>query len=115
MHIGQPGRAHGNRAALILAVAALAAAGVARVAHAGPIVNDSWLDGTRTDPAAPTYSENGVDSDGDGNIESAWFVGGTGATLAPSAGHLVMNNTATSSSFTTYFTPESSPVTLANT
>src|SRR5689334_3970577 len=56
--------------------------GVGTLAHAGVIVNDTWLDGTRTDPAPPTYSENGVDSDGDLNLESAWFQGGDG-TLDP--------------------------------
>ena len=46
------------------------------------LVNDTWLDGTRTDPASPTYAENngifGGDADLDGNLESAWFRGGAG-------------------------------------
>jgi PEP-CTERM motif-containing protein len=80
-----------------------------------PLVNDTWQDGTRTDPASPVYSEFGVDSDLDGNLESAWYNGGTGATLTPSAGHLVMAGSAgASSSWTTYFTPEATPVSLLN-
>jgi hypothetical protein len=79
------------------------------------VVNDTWQDGTRTDPASPVYSENGVDADADGDIESAWFRSGTGSSLTPSAGHLVASSGAgTSMSLTTYFTPEASPVTLTN-
>src|SRR4051794_1692217 len=91
--------------------------GVGALAHGGVVVNDTWLDGTRTDPAAPTYSENGVDSDGDLNIESAWFQGGDG-TLDPTApgGPLrgaFTNSTITSSaSWTTYFSPEAGQITL---
>src|ERR1039457_7325968 len=77
-------------------------------------VNDSWQDGTRTDPAAPVYSENGTDLDSDGDLESAWFNNGNTMTATP--GHLVTTlpaNGTSSASWTTYFTPESSPVTLA--
>jgi len=84
-------------------------------AMATNIVNDTWRDGTRTDPAATTYSENGVDSDADGDIESAWFRGGSG-TLAPvgAGGPLRATGTTTSQSLTTYFTPEGSEVKLNN-
>lgn len=95
------------------AAAALSAGGWALAA---PVVNDTWIDGTRSDPAAPVYSERGVDADGDGNLESAWFLGG-GGTLDPvgPGGPLRATLGATgSSSYTTYFTPESSPITLAN-
>ncbi len=83
---------------------------------AADVVNDTWLDGTRGDPAAPTYSEMGVDSDVDGDIESAWFLGGTG-TLDPlgAGGPLRLDQTSTSSaSVTTYFTGEGSELTLSN-
>jgi hypothetical protein len=85
-------------------------------AKAGVIVNDTWLDGTRTDPAAPTYSENGVDSDSDGNLESAWFRGGSG-TLAPVGAGGPLRGTGfvgASASWTTYFTAEGGEVNLAN-
>jgi hypothetical protein len=85
-------------------------------AHAGVVVNDTWLDGTRTDPSPPpAYSEGGVDLDLDGDIESAWYQGGGGtldpvAPGGPLAGILASSG---SSSWTTYFTDEASPVTLA--
>ncbi len=84
------------------------------------LVNDTWLDGTRTDPASPIYAENnglwGSDADGDGNLESLWYRGGTGTTLAPVAagGPLRAVMGSSSGSFTTYFTPTATPVTLAN-
>ncbi len=66
------------------------------------LLNDTWADGSRTEQNLPT--------------ESQWFNGGTGATLTPSVGHLVMGVPATSSaSWTTYFAAEGSEATLANT
>ena len=51
--------------------------GLALSSHANILVNDTWQDGTRTDPASPVYAENngvvGTDADNDGDIESAWF------------------------------------------
>jgi PEP-CTERM motif len=83
-------------------------------AGAAVIVNDTWTDGTRTDPAAPVYSENGTDSDADGSIESAWF-SSPGTAMAATTGHLTTTQIAASStSYTTYFTPEANPITLAN-
>jgi hypothetical protein len=84
---------------------------------AGVIVNDTWIDGNDNQPASPTFSENGVDVDGDGDLESAWFFGGTG-TINPvgPGGPLRMTMPAgstSSASFTTYFTPEGSEVELA--
>jgi pectate lyase len=84
------------------------------------LVNDTWIDGTRTDPTpANGYAENngvtGTDADADGDLESAWFRGGSG-TLAPvgPGGPLRGTGFGTSSaSWTTYFTPEATPVTLA--
>jgi hypothetical protein len=83
------------------------------------IVNDRWADAERISPASPAYSEYGVDSDFDGDVESAWYNGGTGATAVASAGHLLLSprplaSGGGSASWTTYFTPEAAPVTLAN-
>jgi hypothetical protein len=85
------------------------------MAHAIIVTNDTWLDGERNSPAAPAYSEFGVDSDLDGDIESAWFQGGSG-TLDPIApgGPLRSTQTTSSQTMTTYFTPEGSELTLAN-
>jgi hypothetical protein len=97
---------------IVLIVALMFA--VAVPGHATVLVNDTWQDGTRTDPAAPVYSENGTDLDSDGDLESAWFNNGNTMTATP--GHLVTTlpaNGTSSASWTTYFTPESSPVTLA--
>src|SRR4051812_6146485 len=93
-----------------------ASVGFASSSHAAVIVNDAWSDGTRTDPtAANGYSENGTDSDTDGSIESAWFTSNAAGTTT-STGHMNLGTAATgSTSWTTYFTPEASPVTLANT
>jgi hypothetical protein len=84
------------------------------------IVNDTWQDGTDSDPAPTVYSEYGVDSDGDTNLESAWFQGGDG-TLdpvgvgGPLRAKFSAPTSASSASWTTYFTPDATPVTLANT
>jgi hypothetical protein len=88
-------------------------------ARAATIVNDTWLDGTDDDPASPVYSEFGVDGDADGNLESAWYQGGAGtlnpvAAGGPERGDLTAGG-ASSGSWTTYFTPAATPVTLANT
>ena len=83
-------------------------------AQAQFLVNDTWKDGTRDDPAAPAYSESGTDSDADGDLESSWFNGG-GGTLDVVGGKLQGTVAAGSSStWTTYFAPEASPVTLGN-
>jgi hypothetical protein len=89
---------------------------VASAAHAQILVNDTWLDGDRTDPASPGYSEYGVDADADGNLESAWYWGGAGSLTpvgpgGPLRGNLTAGGTS-SASWTTYFTPEATPVTL---
>jgi hypothetical protein len=113
------GWAWGKRAVAVAAVAAAAAMVLAPASHAraGQIVNDTWLDGTDSDPAAPTYSEHGVDADADGNLESAWFQGGVG-TLDPvgAGGPLRGNLTAggtSSASWTTYTTSEANQISLA--
>jgi hypothetical protein len=94
---------------------------IAHAASAATIVNDTWLDANRTDPAtadpAGPHSENGVDADADGNLESVWY-SSPGAALVASAGSLNMDNTngganTGSSSYTTFFSPDGSPVTLA--
>ena len=67
----------------------------------------------RTDPTSPVYSENGTDTDADGDIESAWFTSNVaGMTATP--GHLTQATVTGSTSWQTYFTPEATPVTLAN-
>lgn len=80
------------------------------------LVNDTWLDANRTDPTTTVstgpHSENGVDADADGNLESVWYTS-TAAAMAVSAGHLTMTQQTGSSSYTTYFTPDATPVTLA--
>ena len=104
----------GLLAGVSVATLVIASAG----ARAGVLVNDTWLDGTRTDPVAPTYSENGTDADNDGNIESAWFQGGIG-TLAPVGpggplrGDLGLATGTSSATYNTYFTPESGQVSLS--
>ncbi|HXI82947.1 MAG TPA: immunoglobulin domain-containing protein [Verrucomicrobiae bacterium] len=93
--------------------------GLGLSAHANLLVNDTWQDGTRTDPtAANGYAENngvvGTDADNDGDLESVWY--NANGTLTVSTGHLVGTmpaNGTSSASWTTYFTPEASPVTLA--
>lgn len=156
----------------IAAFVLLALAGLATDARAVVVVNDTWKDGTDTDPPPgdanfdniggvnghdlliwqqnvgltgtatnatgdanrdtnvstadltiwrngygpndpPEYSENGVDVDGDGDIESAWFRGGAGE-LNPvgTNGPLRGTTGASSSSWTTFFTTEDAPVTL---
>lgn len=93
----------------------LCSIGSASVGFAQIIVNDTWLDGERHTPAAPVYSEFGIDGDLDGDIESAWFAGGSG-TFDPvgPGGPLRLQQTTSSSSLTTYFTAEGSELMLAN-
>ena len=87
--------------------------GMVSSGRATVLVHDTWQDGTRTDPAAPVYSEDGTDLDGDGDLESAWYSGGSGASATASPGHLVFTMGSSSGSWTTYFTPETNQVTLA--
>jgi pectate lyase len=96
---------------LFTAVVAIAVPGQAAL-----VVNDTWLDGTRADPTSPTYSENGTDGDFDGDLESAWYKGGAGTLTVVSAGGPLRGSGygTSSASWTTYFTPEVSPVTLAS-
>ena len=102
---------------LILAAVAAATA-MSAGARAATVVNDTCLDGTDDDPAAPVYSENGFDADLDGDLESVWYQGG-GGTLDPAGPggplQMIMDGGPTgssSSSWTTYFTPEGSEVAL---
>jgi hypothetical protein len=107
-----------SRRSLVSAAALVVVFGWALIGRAAVLVNDTWLDGTDTDPASPTFSENGTDSDTDGDLESAWYRGGTGTfdpvgPGGPLRGNLAATSTTSSGSWTTYFTPELSPVTLA--
>jgi len=96
-------------AAILLRTASLSAA---------TIVNDTWQDGTDSDPASPIYSEYGVDSDSDTDLESAWFQGGVGTLNPVGLGGPeradITGTGSSSASWTSYFTPEGTPVTLAN-
>ncbi|HEX9045626.1 MAG TPA: hypothetical protein VF988_01250, partial [Verrucomicrobiae bacterium] len=76
------------------------------------VVKDTWNDGDRTDPAPPVYSEQGVDVDNDGDIESAWF-NNSGGSMNATPGHLVTTITNGETYWTTYFTVTNHPVTLA--
>ena len=67
-------------------------------ARAATLVDDTFLDANRTDPV--TYSEMGVDTDLDLNVESRWF----GSTLSATASHLTGTVGTGSASWTTYFT-----------
>ncbi len=85
-------------------------------AHADTIlVSDTWQDGTRTDPGTPTYTAFGTNggNDGDGSdVESTWYVNSPNLTVAP--GHMTITPPSTSQNWTTYFTPNATPLTLAN-
>lgn len=102
------------RLAIVFASALFALALICSSSQAATIVNDTWLDGTRTDPASPVYSENGVDADLDGNLESAWY-SSPGSAMAATTGHLTTTQiSASSTTYSTYFTPEANPISLAN-
>ena len=88
---------------------------VASSGHATILVNDTWQDGTRTDPAPPVYSENGTNLDSDADLESAWFSSSSSALTVPAAGDLRAVQPANSLTLITYFTPEGSKVNLAGT
>ena len=101
------------KSAILFSLAATGA--MALSCYGVDIVNDTWLDGERLSPASPVYSENGVDADADGNIESAWFRSGTGVTLtAVPGGPMTAAGISSSAFLYTYFTQPSSQVTLAN-
>ena len=106
-----------NRCKLLNLLITATALGSIVSSHALDLVNDTWQDSSRLDPASPTYAENNgstsLDADADLNLESAWFRGGAG-TLTPTPGLLQGGGYAGSSaSWYTYFT-SGSPVTLAN-
>ncbi|CAN5577353.1 hypothetical protein BH09PLA1_BH09PLA1_31540 [soil metagenome] len=109
-----------NRNWLITAQAGIAALLLASFGHAQVLVRDTWKDGVDSDPAAPIHSENGVDLDGDGDLESAWYQGGDGTldpvgANGPLRGRFSAPTITSSASWTTYFTPGGSEVNLANT
>lgn len=89
--------------------------GLALSTRAQILVNDSWRDGTRTDPGVPTYSEFGTDADSDGDIESFWIAANRATNFIAAVGSLTFYPTSGSSrAGLTYFTPAASPVTLAD-
>lgn len=96
-----------------VAVAATLLAMTGARANATVIVNDTWQDATRTDPASPISSEFGTDGDSDGNLECAWYSANpTGTTTT--TGKISAAVPTGSVSWTSYFTPEATPITLAN-
>jgi hypothetical protein len=95
-------------------------------ARATMVVQDTWRDGTRSDPGSATYSEFANDLDGDGNVESAWFnspsanmtmVAPGGGAVVPGSPNIMRVTVPASAndSFETYFTQPGGAVTLANT
>src|SRR5438105_2997160 len=94
----------GKTLRIALGTLALLATGLAAPARAATIVSDTWQDSSRSEPAAPTYSEYGTDSDADGNIESAWFINSPSVAITP--GHMTITPPTTSQNWTTYYTPE---------
>lgn len=76
------------------------------------LVRDTWQDGDRTTPPAPVYSEAGVNTDLDDDLESAWFNGGEGSQLTATPGNLRMDPAASVATWTTYFNPEGEGFTL---
>jgi pectate lyase len=86
--------------------------------YATVLVSNVWNTGVRSYPAYNNpnspYSEMGVDYNSSGDFESAWFIGGN-ATATVTPGHLNLGepSSGSSASYTTYFTPETSPVNLA--
>ncbi|HTQ40969.1 MAG TPA: PEP-CTERM sorting domain-containing protein [Pirellulales bacterium] len=110
-----------HAAAVLAFVAALL---ICSSSQATVIVDNTFNSGLITNPpialTAPystTYSENGVDQDGSGDITSLWTVNNNGGSTTPSVGHMVsaMNTNGTSSyQMTTYFTAPGTAVVLAN-
>ncbi len=100
---------------IVLAITAMCV--LALASHAQVLVSNTFNTGFDDYPASPTYSEMGVDSNSSGDLESAWFQGGAGTLNpvvagGPERGDLT-GTVGTSASWTTYFTPEASPLTLA--
>jgi hypothetical protein len=80
-------------------------------AYSQSYISDIWNDGTRTDPASPTYSEFGTDADLDLNLESAWY--GNSGSLSSAVGMMTGATTTSSRQWLTHFTP-TTPLSLAN-
>jgi hypothetical protein len=106
-----------NRLATLLVLTGCAAS-----TFAANLINDTWRDQERHQPGSPAYSENGIDSDVDGNLESAWFNTDNSTTsmtvvddATPGGDYTLRTvpNFTGSASWTTYLTPAASPVTLA--
>ena len=101
------------KTALCLSAALLWAA----TASAGLIVKDTWSDGERNTipPNRPIRKMEPIPIS-DGDIESAWFRAERAHSIRLRlADHFVGQATLeASASWTTYFTPEASPVTLAS-
>jgi len=85
---------------------------------ANVLINDTWQDSLRNEPAAPTYAENngvvGSDANSDGNIESVWFKGGAGTLTATPNDLQGTGYSSSSATWYTYFTGGGTVVNLAN-
>jgi len=100
---------------LLGCIAAIALGAMSVRAATIVVVNDTWKDSTRTDPAQPVYSEIGTDADADGDIESVWYRSGTGSSTTMSSNHMVHTAGAASSmSLTTYFQTNNQAIALNN-
>ncbi len=117
--VNWPRSLRGSRlAVLTLVVALVATCACITSASAAVVVRDTWIDGTDDDPAFPVQSENGIDIDLDGDIESVWYQGGVGELNpvgpgGPLRGDFQDPTETSSASWTTYFTPETQEVNLA--
>lgn len=99
----------------ILAALASAALGTATAQAATmTLVQDAWQDGDRSTPPAPVYSEAGVQSDLDDDLESAWFNGGEGSVMTATPGNLRMDPANAGATWTTYNTSEAGSFSLDN-
>lgn len=95
-------------------LAALASCFLMTTASAAILVSDIFRDGERSNAGTTAYSENGIDSDNDGDLESQWFIQNNGGSNSMVAGGISIQPPTGSMNWTTYFSPDGSPITLAN-
>jgi hypothetical protein len=104
--------------AITLIVTATCALALSSRATDTVLNNDTWQNGSRTNPPAPLYADNNgssvVNNDGSSYPDSAWFASNSASLTVAGAGDLRGAVPATSLSMYTYFTEPTTPVTLAN-